>query len=165
MNFLPASGTIPMTNLINGAWVVIVDGVMGGRSSGTVDLTPGGLVFSGTLSLENNGGFSSARRTLDERPEGRLGIRLRLRGDGRSYQLRLRPNRDYDGVAWRAQFATSGEWQDIELGFDAFEPVFRGRAVPQAGAIDPGDIRQLGFMIADRQPGPFTLEVRSIEFY
>ncbi|MEJ2534961.1 MAG: CIA30 family protein, partial [Gammaproteobacteria bacterium] len=156
---------IGMTNRVHGDWVVVVDGVMGGRSSGEAAETTEGLVFSGTLSLENNGGFSSIRRNLDGPPEGRSGVRLWLRGDGRSYQFRLRPNRDGDGVAWRAPFATNGAWQEIEVGFDAFEPVFRGRAVPQAGAIDPGEIGQIGFMIADRQPGPFTLEVRRIEFY
>ena len=165
MGPLPASGATPMTNLVNGPWVVVVDGVMGGHSTGEVSAAGNILVFRGVLSLEGNGGFSSTRRALDGPPEGHRGVRLRLRGDGRSYQLRVRPNRDHDGVAWRAHFATSGEWQDIALGFDAFEPVYRGRSVPQAGAIDPADIRQLGLMIADRNPGPFLLEVRRIEFY
>ena len=43
-------------------WNVVNDGVMGGRSVGKVRLTDDGVMnFSGTLSLDNNGGFSSIR--------------------------------------------------------------------------------------------------------
>ena len=42
-------------------WRSINDGVMGGLSSGGMRLEDGIAVFSGTLSLENNGGFSSVR--------------------------------------------------------------------------------------------------------
>jgi hypothetical protein len=36
--------------------------------------------------------------------------------------------------------------------------------VPQAGPVVPAAIRQVGFMLADKTPGPFTLEIHSIEF-
>ena len=43
-------------------WSVVNDGVMGGRSVGKARLTDEGvMIFSGTLSLKNNGGFSSIR--------------------------------------------------------------------------------------------------------
>ena len=43
-------------------WVITDDIVMGGESSGTFSLdTEGNGVFSGKVSLENNGGFSSVR--------------------------------------------------------------------------------------------------------
>ena len=41
-------------------WRVVNDGVMGGLSSSTMSATEVGTgVFSGRLSLENNGGFAS----------------------------------------------------------------------------------------------------------
>jgi hypothetical protein len=42
-------------------WRVIVDGVMGGLSTGNVAVLENSMVFTGSISLENNGGFSSLR--------------------------------------------------------------------------------------------------------
>ena len=50
-----------------GAWSTVLDGVMGGRSTGRVSQPePGMLRFSGELSLENNGGFSQMRTAVRE---------------------------------------------------------------------------------------------------
>jgi hypothetical protein len=44
------------------AWKIVDDAVMGGMSSSTFKLDPDGQgVFEGTVSLENNGGFSMVR--------------------------------------------------------------------------------------------------------
>jgi monofunctional biosynthetic peptidoglycan transglycosylase len=145
-------------------WRAINDGVMGGISAGRMVGTEYGLSFEGELSLENNGGFASVRRLVGQDLAGMRGVRIEVRGDGRSYQARFRQDGRFDGVAWRAAFETDGSWQTVELAFGSFEPVFRGRRVPQAGPLVPADIRQFGFMLADGTPGPFRLEVRSIEF-
>lgn len=47
-------------------WVVVNDGVMGGRSDGRVDADNGHLVFSGTLNT-HGGGFASTRSQSLER--------------------------------------------------------------------------------------------------
>ena len=46
-------------------WRSINDGVMGGVSAGGMRESREGLKFTGTLSLENNGGFSSVRRMVN----------------------------------------------------------------------------------------------------
>jgi monofunctional biosynthetic peptidoglycan transglycosylase len=145
-------------------WRAINDGVMGGVSVGRMVAADKGLRFEGDLSLENNGGFASVRRPVDADLSASTGVRLRLRGDERTYQFRLRLDTRRDGVAWRAEFPTTGEWQTVELAFDEFTPVFRGRRVPEAGPAVPADIRQIGFMLADKTPGPFVLEIEAIEF-
>jgi hypothetical protein len=80
-------------------WRTINDGVMGGVSSGEIIETEDGLRFQGFLSLENSGGFASVRRLLDVSLEGVKGIRLRVRGDGRTYQMRIRQDEGYDNIA------------------------------------------------------------------
>lgn len=145
-------------------WRSINDGVMGGVSSGAMTLSPNGLVFEGELSLENNGGFASVRRNINEELAGATGLQLMVRGDGRTYQARLRHGDRFDGIAWRAEFATSPQWQTVTLDFADFEPVFRGRPVTDAGPVVPLKIRQLGFMVADKTPGPFRLEIGAIQF-
>ena len=47
-------------------WRSVNDGVMGGFSAGGMEQSDEGLKFVGRLSLENNGGFSSARRLVEQ---------------------------------------------------------------------------------------------------
>ena len=91
-------------------------------------------------------------------------VRFEVRGDGREYQFRIRQNSGFDGVAWRALFSTSGDWQDVEIPFDEFMPVFRGIAVKEAGPVVAPKIQQIGFLLADGKAGKFELEIRRIEF-
>ena len=165
MMTLMTASLATMLNLAPGPWLVINDDVMGGRSTASVAALGKGLRFEGQLSLDNNGGFSSTRRLLTEPPADSDGVRLEVRGDGRDYQFRLRQDQRFSGVAWRAPFSTSDDWQVIELRFDAFEPVYRGQPVPEAGPADPANVSQVGFMIADRREGRFELEVRRLEFF
>jgi len=148
-----------------GEWRSIDDMVMGGISSSRMEVPENGpALFSGILSLENNGGFASVR-CLPRRfeLESYDGIRLRVRGDGKIYKLRLRMDNGFDGVAYESGFSTESDtWITIDLAFSSFRATFRGRAVPDAAALDPGAIRQLGFMIADKQEGAFRLEISSI---
>jgi transforming growth factor-beta-induced protein len=44
-------------------WNVVLDGVMGGKSSGSVDVKDGKMVFAGSISLDG-GGFSSVRKAI-----------------------------------------------------------------------------------------------------
>ncbi len=78
-------------------WVAINDGVMGGLSQGTPAVSEGSLFFTGKLSLENNGGFSSVRASGDFDFDGKTALTLRVRGDGRTYQLRLSTEAMHNG--------------------------------------------------------------------
>jgi monofunctional biosynthetic peptidoglycan transglycosylase len=153
-----------LLNLAPGPWVTVNDGVMGGRSTSSAEALGDGVRFRGRLSLENNGGFASTRRTVNAVSPDAVAIRIEVRGDGRRYQLRLRQHERFDGVAWRAFFDAGDEWTEIDLPLSGFEPVFRGRPVPDAGELHPEAISQLGLMLADGHPGAFTLDVRRLEF-
>jgi len=144
-------------------WQVINDTVMGGVSNSEVLPAGQGFLFRGRLSLENNGGFVSTRCQFAEAFNGVETFRLRLRGDGRSYQFRLRATASPDDFAWRAIFDTDGSLQQVDLALADVEPVIRGRKLTNRGAPDPAQLRLLGFMLADRKPGPFELQVCSIE--
>lgn len=146
------------------SWRSVNDGVMGGISSGGMLQNGEELVFTGELSLENNGGFSSVRRLVEQDLSGATRVRLEVRGDGREYQFRIRQSTGFDGVAWRAMFTSRDDWQKVEIALDQFIPVFRGRTVAQAGPVVASDIQQIGFLLADKNAGPFRLEIRHIEF-
>lgn len=151
-----------------GRWRVVNDGVMGGLSrSEFLDDGDGPGVFRGTVSLDNNGGFASVRTAPADLGLGGFdGIRLQVRGDGKRYSFRLRTDDRFDGVAWSAPFETrAGEWVTVTLPFDEFRPTWRGRTVPGTPPLDPARIRQLGLLIADRQAGPFRIDIGRISGY
>jgi monofunctional biosynthetic peptidoglycan transglycosylase len=143
-------------------WSIVNDGVMGGRSSSDIELTDQGTgLFSGFVSLENNGGFASVRATFQSLDlSAYQGVTLKVRGDGRRYQLRFRMDGSFDGVAHGTGFDTvAGEWVEIDLPFGGFQPTFRGRVPRGAGPLDPSRIRQMTFLIGDKKEGPFNLEI------
>ena len=141
-------------------WRSVDDVVMGGVSQSRLSVTPAETgVFAGELSLENNGGFASVRRNVEDVDfDGARAIALRVKGDGRPYQLRLQTKTN-DTISYRSEFeTTAGEWIELRLPIAAMEPVFRGEVVPDAPELSPSDVKQLGFLLADKQPGAFRLE-------
>jgi NADH dehydrogenase [ubiquinone] 1 alpha subcomplex assembly factor 1 len=144
-------------------WTPVNDRVMGGVSTSQATATAEGLVFSGMVSLDNNGGFASIRALPREYGlAGAIALVLRVRGGGKTYKFGIRTDDAFDGVQYQARFATqAGEWQDIRLPMTDFQPTFRGRTV-QAPVLDPGRMRVFGLLISDRQAGPFRLVVESI---
>lgn len=151
----------------SGRWTAVNDTVMGGRSAGAPEIRNGVLHFSGTLSLENNGGFSSIRHATDLDLSGRTGIRLRVLGDGRPYQLRLHTDTRYRGrpVAYGATFPTdAGQWLVTDVPFDRLVPSFRGRQL-DGYQFDPSRIELIGILLGDKQPGPFQLQIDRIAAY
>ena len=91
---------------------------------------------------------------------------LKVKGDGRTYQFRVKTDDQYDGIAYRTLFATdTHQWQTLTLPFDSFNASFRGKPVPGAPVLHPEQIRQIGFLLADKQPGSFCLEIACIKSY
>lgn len=146
-------------------WFVVNDGVMGGRSSGFVTVQAGTLRFSGTL-VTRGGGFTSvrARRVIDL--TGAAGLELRVRGDGRQYEVEvddgLRGNRG--NLSRRAPFVAPAEWTLVRVPFSALRDTVFGQAV-NAPPIDLARIQGLGLYIADGRDGPFRLDVDFIRTY
>ena len=56
-----------------------------------------------------------------------------------------------------------GEWEEHRLVFKDFVPTFRGRILTGVPPLDPGKITSVGLLIAERQSGPFQLEVAWIK--
>lgn len=149
----------------NTRWQAVNDSVMGGISSSQVLQSDDNLIFKGNISLKNNGGFASIRTPLDVKAQNITKIVLRVKGDGQTYQLRLRTYKHMDGAAYTRSFDNvKDEWLDIELSPEDFQLAYRGRLLEQQPKIAFSDIKQLGFMIAGKQAGKFKLEIAHIEF-
>ena len=149
-------------------WRSVNDTVMGGISNGDIRITSDGkALFSGTLSLENNGGFSSVRH--DAKPFGlkeSSGVKFRVKGDGKTYQFRVQMSGQFDGIAYKADFKTqAGQWQEILIPWSDFIATYRGYTPANAAKLTANQIQQIGFLVAGKQAGYFELKIAGIEGY
>lgn len=147
-------------------WQTVNDGVMGGVSEGKFKITDQKtLEFFGTLSLENNGGFASVRTKAKQ-----IGLIkgdalvVRVRGDGRAYSLNLYIDKPRMAFSYRAAVETKKDtWIEVKVPLDNFEATSFGRVVNDAGRVKPEEVNALGFLLGDKKPGPFKLEVAWIK--
>ena len=150
------------SNLRN--WIIVDDIVMGGQSSGSLKLNADGFgVFKGSISLDNNGGFSSVRYRFQKIAiDNYTEIVLKLKGDGKKYQFRIKSNsRDY--YSYITPFLTSGEWQEVRISIKEMYPSFRGRRLNQPN-FSNDYIEEITFLIGNKKNEDFKLLLDKIEF-
>ncbi len=147
-------------------WQILNDDVMGGVSTSQFQvLTNGGAVFSGAVSLENNGGFASVRSSpVRENLSGTDAFVLRVRGDGRRYKFTVRTESGFNAPNYQLTFTPKrGEWKEHRLALQDFVPTFRGRVLTDVPPLNPANLASVGFLISDQQEGAFKLEVAWIK--
>jgi len=143
-------------------WYIVNDGVMGGLSNSELIINKDGHgLFTGHISLENNGGFASLRyepQFMDV--SGSQKFVLRVKGDKQRYQFRAKSSwRDYHSYIYF--FETTGEWQTIEIPFDQMEASFRGRLLNMDN-YDGQVLAELGFLIGNKEDRDFELLIDKI---
>jgi hypothetical protein len=153
------------SNDSNSDWRIVDDVVMGGESQGMVKFSKeGNLVFHGKVSLENNGGFSSVRKRFEKVAiTTQKKVKIKLKGDGKSYQFRLKADASQE-FAYIHIFETTGKWQEIEWSLDEMYPQFRGRKLRMPNFNEP-QLEEIGFLIANKKNEQFKLEIASIELF
>jgi monofunctional biosynthetic peptidoglycan transglycosylase len=143
-------------------WSAQNDDVMGGVSKGDAVIRDGVLRFSGSLSFENNGGFAQVRiRDLAYDLSGKKGVRMKIMGDGRTYQFRIATDARHRGsrIAYSAEFSTkAGEWAEVVVAFADLKPSHRGKKLDGPPA-DLSQVEELSLFIGDKREGPFALVV------
>jgi len=144
-------------------WMIVDDNVMGGISSGKFSLSPEGSgIFEGTVSLENNGGFSSVRYRFDKTNiEAHSKFVIRIKGDGKRYQFRVKTNTS-DYYSYVTYISTSQAWQTVEIPFNELYPNYRGRKLDQDN-FSSGTIEEIGFLFGNKKAEDFKLEIDKIE--
>ena len=146
------------SNLLN--WNIVNDTVMGGRSQATLKLVSDSYAnFNGYLSLKNNGGFSSIRAYYPPDLANVKSILIRIRGDGRKYNFRIRTNASRWASYTHSFDTIKGEWIEKELIIDDFYPVYRGYSVKDMPLLSEVIIKEIGIMISDKTEGPFNIEI------
>ena len=145
-------------------WNIVNDDVMGGVSKSYLSLNDeNNLIFSGNVSLDNNGGFASSRMSLSTQSlNGIKSFKIKFRGDGNIYKLRLRQNN------MRASYSSDfksikDKWGEVNIPVEDFIPTWRGYSYNNYPALDIEKINSLGIHISDKQEGEFKLEIKYIK--
>jgi hypothetical protein len=148
---------------------------MGGISASTTTWVEtngsGALLFSGMMTTEQNGGFTSTFGPADQRlgqtAAGSTALGVNAIGDGRTYVMQLRTGQSGQD-RWIGRFtptSTSAESSGalVAIPIDSFAPVnrFLSPATPSA-PLDPATIIQIGIYLIDEQVGNFRLAVERI---
>lgn len=143
-------------------WTIVNDVVMGGRSHSSLTIDAGGNgLFRGSVSLENNGGFCSARYSTGTIPvEGFEKIAFRVKGDGKKYQVRIKASKN-DYYSYIAYFETTGEWQTVVVPLKEMYPSFRGRKLNQPG-FSNDSIEEISFLIGNKKAEKFQLQIDKV---
>jgi len=147
-------------------WAVQNDTVMGGVSESSSTWVNKQLIFTGNLSLENNGGFVSCFGPVDEKlpslMNGSTAIRIRATGDGKTYLFQLRGN---NGTNYVQRFTSTAKKDQVYvLPLSDFTAVdWRLEEITNAPAIETSNIYQMGIYLVDKQTGPFRIAITSID--
>ncbi|PPK92383.1 complex I intermediate-associated protein 30 (CIA30) [Nonlabens xylanidelens] len=145
-------------------WSVLNDTVMGGTSKSSFELNEEGhAVFSGKVNLKNDGGFASVKYDCPDTKLGDTSIAvLRIKGDGKNYQLRFKET-ESDYHSYIITFPTTGEWETVELEVDEMIPSYRGRQLNMEN-FHHTMIDELTFFIGNGEEETFELLIDKIEF-
>ena len=143
-------------------WSVLNDTVMGGKSSSRWNNDPSSS-FEGILSLANNGGFASVRNNINDLDLSETdGIYIRVKGDGRNYQFRIR-SKSFSWADYMYDFQTvNGLEQTFFLPYKDFKSSWRGFSLGFLPSLRGKDITEIGFFLGDKKPGNFKLNIYEI---
>ena len=147
-------------------WRVVLDGVMGGLSSGKLTETPSGLQFTGELSLKNNGGFAWARTRRIDLDTNFQGFEIEVLGDGRTWDFMIDSSRRrMMAGGYRTRFETQkGVRTTHRFPLSGFEAVSFGQVLAR-GDLRAADCAGLGVLIGDKKEAPFDLTLVKISTY
>ncbi|MDC7225481.1 MAG: CIA30 family protein [Spirochaetales bacterium] len=143
-------------------WTDFTDQVMGGKSEGATSLMQEDgeffLRLSGTVSLENNGGFIQSRLKFVTglnvfNASEYDGVRVLVRGKGSGYYLFFRTSATlFPWLYYSAPIGLSEEWQEIDIPWSAIKKGDFGRP----GRFNSARLKSIALVAYGRE---FTAEV------
>ena len=160
-------GAAMAENLIQtGQWSYLADTVMGGVSEGSAKFGNSGsdkiIRLTGEVSTANNGGFIQVRSSVPwELAKGKIGIRLKVKGNGDQYYLHIRNSSTR--IPWHyyhQSFYTTASWQEIKLPFQSF---MKSSSLMRT-VIKQSTIKTIG-IVAYGKNYTADISVLSLEFY
>ncbi len=167
VNKLNAMDLLHKNNLenFNKEWEFISDQVMGGVSSGKVELISESqknfIRLSGIVSTENNGGFIQFRSNFNFENQDFKGLRIKAKGFPSEYYVHIRTT--FLFLPWQfysSSFKVSEKWQTYELLFDDF----KRSNFYQPSKFNSSEIESIGFVAFGKNFNP-QLDIIEVEVF
>jgi len=140
-------------------WTIVNDGVMGGISKSEMIINKdGNAQFSGSVSLDYNGGFASVRYNPNKIDVSSAeAIVIRCKGVPNRYQIRTKSS-SKERHSYIQYINVTEEWQEIEIAMKEMYPQFRGYELdmPNYPKID---LEEFAILIANKRYEDFQLEI------
>lgn len=149
-----------------GKWRIKNDVVMGGRSESQLKMTDENYaLFTGRVSLENNGGFCSIHQASEKEPfiinaESDAFI-LNLTGDGKDYNFRIRTPKGRHSYASTFSTNNNGDWETITIPFKSMKATYRGEVVDVPN-YNGENVVEMQLLIGNKKEEDFEILVKSI---
>jgi NADH dehydrogenase [ubiquinone] 1 alpha subcomplex assembly factor 1 len=151
------------------SWLTVTDNVMGGLSSAKLIYKGNSLVFTGSISFDNNGGFASLRSGIGKFDLSVFNtVKIKFKSENQKFALTLNNSRNWWEPNYKYEFQSelSSDWKTVTFNLADFHEEILGRKTGNviSNAILK-EICQIGIITNDKKEGPFSLEIDYIEFY
>lgn len=149
-----------------GKWRIQNDVVMGGRSESQLKMTDENYaLFTGRVSLENNGGFCSIHQTSEKEPfiisAASDAFILNLKGDGKDYNFRIRTPKGRHSYAATFSTNNNGDWETITIPFKSMQATYRGEVLDVPN-YNGENVVEMQLLIGNKKEENFEILLRSI---
>lgn len=148
-------------------WFVVVDGVMGGLSEGTVTETPESVIFKGEISLKNNGGFASYRSPYGSYDlSSYKEVTIRYKSTGQNFAFTCNNYRRFYRPNFKQELpVTNGAWKEVTLPLSSFKKYRLGNLLSGSPSQEElANVIRLGFITNDKKASAFMIEIDYIRF-
>tara|TARA_B110000003_G_scaffold274490_1_gene314589 strand:+ start:11120 stop:11665 length:546 start_codon:yes stop_codon:yes gene_type:complete len=148
-------------------WKVINDGVMGGISKGSKELTKNSMLYKGKVSLDNNGGFSSLRRSFSDKDISMFNeIEIRYRSVGISLAFTIAVSQRWYIPNYKISLdGTSSEWTTTTIKLSDLRKHYIGKPMNEMLKKETlKEIVRIGFITDEKKYGNFEFEIDFIKF-
>ena len=148
-------------------WTTVVDGVMGGKSTSDLMELDNSILFSGEISLENNGGFASLRGVRNYKNLSNYStVEIKYRSVGQDFALRLLKHEVFYLPYFKHGFETTNwDWKTTSIPLELFSEY---RLSDKTGNSITSDelqkINRLGIIVSNKVEGQFKIEIDYIKF-
>ncbi len=153
----------------NSNWRIVNDGVMGGLSTSLLKTYDNSILFSGTTSLKNNGGFASMRTYFDQGAlDGSKTMTIRYKSNSvkREFGISLKDSQRYYIPYYKFTFTPkTKDWEEITVALKDFKHVRLSQTIgPQMPSEFLKEAYSLVLIVGDKKAGDFDIEIDYIKF-
>jgi NADH dehydrogenase [ubiquinone] 1 alpha subcomplex assembly factor 1 len=149
-------------------WVLLSDNVMGGVTTSKLAYTENTLVLTGSISLENYGGFSSVKSKFGRfNLSDYTGVKIRYKASNQKFAFTLEDSQNWTQPNYKGDFSDgeANSWVETTIFFNDFKQFQIGR--PTGDMLLPSTLERivrLGIITTEKKEGPFSIEIDYIEF-